>query len=91
MPGTWGTIAYEILGYVPSKKTAQNEYYVALKKIQKLLNKGWSPEEVALIWNTSLGGSEKPHRVRGVNEYGVEYDSIAYAGHVMHAYTYLVD
>ena len=79
MPGTWETIALEMLGYIPQQKTATNERYVAVKKIAKLLKKGWSPEEVALIWNTSLGGAEIPKRVKGVNALGVPYDSPAYA------------
>lgn len=91
MGGTWSAIANEILGYVPQKKTPLVEKYVAVKKIQSLLRIGWTVEEVALIWNTSLAGIEKPLRIAGVNKQGVAYDSPAYAAKVVHAYKYLVD
>lgn len=86
MPGTWEIISKEILGYVPQQKNVKNERYVAIKKISKLLKKGWSPEEVALIWNTSLGGEEVPRRVKGINALGVPYDSPAYAARVVNRF-----
>jgi len=61
----------------------KNEEKVARWKIQQLLNKGNSPRQVALIWNTSLGGSEKPLEKKGVNKQGVRFDSVAYANDVV--------
>lgn len=85
MPGTWDGVATEIVGSsVP--QTPVNERYVAVKKIQKLLDEGKTEREIALIWNTSLGGSERPFEKRGTNKKGVRYDSVAYALKVMTAY-----
>lgn len=55
-------------------------------KIQKLLNKGHTVDEVAKIWNGSLGGSEKPLNKKGVNSKKVKYDTVAYALKVVETY-----
>lgn len=85
MPSTWVGVSKEILGYVEIQ-TPINEEYVAVKKIQKLLDEGNTPRQVALVWNTSLGGVEKPLEKKGKNKKGVHFDSIAYALKVTKAY-----
>lgn len=82
MPATWKSISKQVMGReVP--QTPENETRVAMLKIQQLLEKGHTPKQVALIWNTSLGGVEKPLVKRGVNSKGVKYDSEAYANKVI--------
>lgn len=81
LPDTWKTISKEMTGKV-LPQTPQNEYLVSKSKIAKLLQT-YSPMEVALIWNTSLGGSEKPLIKKGRNSSSYNYDSLAYANAVM--------
>jgi hypothetical protein len=84
MPATWNIISKQTIGKV-IPQTPENERMVAETKIQGLLDQGYSPKEVALIWNTSLGGSEKPMIKKGVNAKGVAYDSESYANKVLKA------
>lgn len=90
MPATWETISKQITGKV-LPQTPENENKVAVAKITQLFKKykgqGLSDTDaarnVALIWNTSLGGSEKPLIKKGVNGKGVKYDSGGYAEKVL--------
>lgn len=88
MPGTWRDISTEIVKEV-LPQTPINEKYVAVHKIQELLDKGFDEKEVAMIWNTSLGGVEEPLIRKGekvINGKKVKYDSVAHALKVMNAY-----
>lgn len=59
--------------------TPTNERYVALAKIEHHLQEGYTPSEVARIWNQGNAG---PCRA-GVNRFGVRYDSCKYVRLVM--------
>jgi hypothetical protein len=88
LPATWNTISSEynkaMTGESSSlEQTPNNEDDVAKWKIAQLLSRGHSPYEVALIWNTSLGGQETPMEKKGVNSSGIAYDSAAYANKVV--------
>lgn len=85
MPATWRQVSQEVTGKV-LPQSPLNEEYVAVKKIQMLLNEGKNEREVALIWNGSLGGSEAAVEKRGVNRFGVRYDTKTYALKVLTAY-----
>lgn len=78
MPSTWKQWAGEFLGNSNAQPTKQNQDFVAQSKINQLINAGYNAEEIALIWN---GGT--PQRKKGVNQYGVSYDSGAYANKVI--------
>lgn len=80
MPNTWRQWAGEFLGDPNAPQTPENQDYVAMAKIDSLLKQGYNPAEIALIWN---GGT--PTVKRGVNKYGVAYDSGAYANKVLKA------
>jgi hypothetical protein len=54
--------------------TPINERYIALTRVQNMLNRGYTPHQVALAWNAGT-----PVERKGVNKYGVSYDSRAYA------------
>lgn len=82
IPATWAIISKEVAGQV-IPQTAENERFIAEQKINQLLEKGHTPKEVALIWNTSLGGAEKPFVRKGTNKKGVKFDSGAYASKVV--------
>ena len=78
MPQTWAHWSTKVFGRV-EKQTPINEEYVALHKIQHHLDEGYSDREVALVWNQ---GNASPCK-SGVNKYGVEYNSCAYANKVL--------
>lgn len=80
MPSTWKLFSKEILGYV-APQTEENEYYVVVKKIQKWHLQGMSEYDIFLSWNAG-----SPIKVKGVNKYGVKYDSVAYANTAMNHY-----
>lgn len=85
LPTTWQLVSKEITGKV-LPQTPLNEEYVAVKKVQKLLDEGKTEKEVAMIWNGSLGGSEVAIEKRGVNKHGQKYDTKLYASLVLTAY-----
>jgi hypothetical protein len=79
MEGTYEAVSRQMTGETLAF-TPINEKYVASLKVQKLLDQGKAKdaEEVARIWNTSLMGQEKPLVKKGVNKWGVAYDSLAH-------------
>lgn len=78
MPATWRQWAGQYLGSPNAPQTPENQDRVAEAKISDLLRQGYDAREIALIWN---GG--EPTVKRGVNKYGVRYDSGAYAEKVL--------
>lgn len=78
MPSTWQAVSIEMTGSVLTQ-LPNNEKYVASLKIQSLLDKGRTPRDIALIWNGSLAGSEKPIEKKGRNKKGILYNTTAYA------------
>jgi len=78
MPATWKSWAKQYLGNENAPMTPANQDKVALSKINDLLKQGYGAKEIALIWN---GG--QPIVKKGVNKYGVPYDSGAYANKVL--------
>ncbi len=74
MESSWKAWAKKYLGKETAPMTPANQDKVALGEIKRLLAQGYSPEEVALIWN---GG--QPKAKAGVNQFGVKYDSGDYA------------
>jgi hypothetical protein len=93
MPATWKIISQQYLQSTGEtgdnqmfpnilSMTQENENKVARWKIGQLLAAGNTPEQVAMIWNGSLGGSEQAVAKKGVNSKGVKYDTQAYADKV---------
>ena len=78
MPATWKSWAGQYLGNPNAPMTPQNQDTVAKAHIQSLIAKGYNAQQIALIWN---GG--QPIVKKGVNKYGVKYDSGAYARKVL--------
>ncbi|MEK9694526.1 MAG: hypothetical protein VW270_02115 [Candidatus Poseidoniales archaeon] len=54
--------------------TEETEMYVAIKKIQKWKQQGFSDKEIARLWNSGT-----PTPKKGINKHGVAYDTEAYA------------
>ena len=85
MPGTWANYSSEYLQSIGSapmslEMTPANQDAVAKFKIQQLLSKGYSPEQVASTWNS--GGPDWIGKT-GVNSQGVAYDVPSYVKKVM--------
>ena len=55
---------------------------MALYKVQKWLDQGYSVGSIARIWNSG----RKDICIKGVNSYGVPYDSCKYEQNVLAAY-----
>lgn len=89
MPETWKSWSKTHLGReVPleqASKELQNE--VAYKQIKYWKDQGFNPGQIASMWNAGEG---KPNAYKenwkGVNDFGVEYDTPAYAKKVAEAY-----
>jgi len=77
MPATWAGHSTKVLGYV-APQTPVNEKYVATAVISEWLRKGMTERQIALVWNGGDGREKK-----GVNKYGVAYDTGAYANKVL--------
>ena len=84
-PATWRIISREMAGEI-LERTPVNENYIAMLKVQQLLDRGWNAEEIGRIWNSSLGGDEVPHKRVGVNKHGVRFNSISYGKAILGHY-----
>lgn len=76
MPENWSEWSAEYaraigLGEQTLLPTPKNQDAVAKFKIQQLLNKGFSPSEIASIWNS---GSPNPEGKIGVNKKGIPFN-----------------
>lgn len=85
---TWRGYAKEILGDENADITSkENQNKVAYGKIKQWKEAGYNPAQIASMWNA---GSSKPNAYkenhRGVNKYGVQYDTPAYAQRVSDYY-----
>ena len=74
MPATWRAESQRIIGYV-APLTEENAEYVATIKVQQLLDRGRSEHSIILAWNA---GENAKNCSKGVNKYGVAYNSCAY-------------
>jgi hypothetical protein len=81
MPNTWPIVSKEVTGKVLAQ-TPENENYVAVLKINELSQK-WNDRQVSMIWNSSLGGSEKPRAIKGINKWHIKFNTVAYADTVI--------
>ncbi len=74
---TWKIWSKEVIGYVP-KMSYINEKYVAMVKVEKWTKQGYSPFQIALIWNGGVP-REKKGTKRGINGKKYRYNSGNYA------------
>jgi len=80
MPATWVHRSTQVLGYV-APLTPINDRYVTAVTVQGWLNRGYSAYQIGLLHN---GGEIKEKK--GINKFGVAYDSAAYARKVVANY-----
>lgn len=73
MPSTWRGYSIDVYGEIV-EQTKENARYVAEMKVYEFLKKGYSEEEIFLIWNQGNRYKCKS----GTNKYGVKYDSCLY-------------
>ncbi len=78
MPSTWKQASIEVYGEV-REQTPVRERYVAWKKIERWLEEGYTPRDVAAIWNQGHPGKCSS----GVNKHGVAYNSCEYINKVL--------
>jgi hypothetical protein len=78
LKGTWVAHSQEILGEV-REMVPEVERYVAMKKIERWLEAGYTVAQIPLLWNQ---GNTSPCKA-GVNKHGVKFDSCAYQNKVL--------
>ena len=78
MPETWKHHSTLIYGEV-RPMTPAREWYVVTRLFDMWLNDGMTEAQIALKWNA--GGASRCSR--GINRYGVAYDSCAYVAEVL--------
>lgn len=84
MPDTFRRLSIIHFG-TTTKMTNENQDKLAYLEAKRLLVKGYSEKDIALTWNQGNRGQCK----RGVNKFGVKYDSCAYAEKFMKTYNRL--
>ena len=89
-PATWKNYAQQVLGDKNAPMNADNETYVVHKKVSGWLEKGYTPKQIASMWNAGTGEPDAysgkfsdGSPSRGVNKkYGVKFDVPGYADKV---------
>ena len=80
---TWKSLAKTYLNDENAKLTPENQDTVVYKHIYDLKNQGYTPDQIAGIWNH--GNADYGNAV-GVNSYEVKYDAPGYVRDVMANY-----
>lgn len=88
MPSTWKQWAKESLGDENAEMSIANQNKVAYDKVKQWKDQGLTPAQIASKWNS--GGENKyKENHKGINKYGVAYDTPAYALKVSQYYNEL--
>ena len=82
MPNTYRALTKKHLGEVKGYSTSTAEF-VVYKEIYELKSKNITPKQIFQIWNQ--GTYTKPC-IKGVNKFGVKYDSCQYVKDAMKIY-----
>lgn len=75
LPRTWVAYSTDVAGKV-LPQTETNERLITVGKIREWLAAGFSDRDIFLMWNQGAPG---PACYKGVNQWGVAYDSCEYA------------
>jgi len=89
-PDTWKNYAQQVYGDPNTPLTPDHETHVVKTKVAGWLEKGYSPKQIASMWNAGVGEPDaysgkfsNGQPSRGINKkYGVPYDVPAYANKV---------
>lgn len=77
LPSTYKMMSTKYIGYV-TELTETNEVYILSSWVEEMMNKGYNDYQIAIRHNRPDG-----KEVKGINKFGVKYDSGAYATSVM--------
>lgn len=83
MPGNFEAAA-KAAGLNPSDFSPENQDKVAYYQVKKYKDQGYQPWEIASLWNSGSPDKWKDHK--GVNKYGVAYDTPAHVAKVKENY-----
>ncbi len=82
-PDTWKKYSQETFGH-EEPLTNDNETYVVREKVKKWIDEGRTTSQIASMWNAGEGKPDAyKQNWKGVNKYGVKYDTPAYAKNVL--------
>ena len=85
--GFWNNNAQKYLGNANAPLTRDNQNRVAYAYIKSKKEQGYSPTQIASMWNAGDGKPDAyKQNWRGVNSYGVKYDTPAYVAKVYGTY-----
>ncbi|MFP4025765.1 MAG: transglycosylase SLT domain-containing protein [Thiohalospira sp.] len=84
MPETWDIYCYMFFGKQLDITNPKNQDIIAYKKIENLINKGYSNSEIAATWNS--GNAQNWQSKIGVNSYGISYNVPAYVDNFLTIY-----
>jgi len=86
MPATFNAYAKEYTiqtGEPISGQTPENQDKIALFKVQQWIDKGYDAKQIASMWNAGEGRPDAWKNWKGVNAFGVAYDTPAYVNKVL--------
>lgn len=85
MPDTWKNLSKKHLGDENAPLSVENQNKVAYMEIKSLKDQGYTPAQIASIWNSGQADTYKTGGV-GVNAQGVEYNVPKYVSTVSNYY-----
>ena len=80
-PKTWHAYSKEVTGQDDLPMTADSETYVVNQKVKQWIDEGKTASNIASLWNAGNPNAYKGNK--GINSYGVAYDTPAYAKKVV--------
>lgn len=86
MPNTWRKLSIRYFGLV-IEMTPKNQDILTYKRIDELLEKGYTPDQIASIWNC---GKPTYKGVVGINYLGVRYNTPRYVEKFMNVYNKMI-
>lgn len=85
--GTWKSVAGKYLGDQNAQLTRENENKATYLRIADWKKQGYNPAQIASMWNAGEGRPNAyKENWRGVNKYGVKFDTPAYVAKVYETY-----
>lgn len=85
--GTWKAVAGKYLGDPNAPLNLENENKATYLRIKDWKDQGYNPAQIASMWNAGEGRPNAyKENWRGINKYGVKYDTPAYVNKVYSEY-----
>jgi len=83
LPSTWTLYCLEFYGKELDIRVDENQDRVAYLKLKKLLDNGFTEDQIASFWNS---GRANGHHLVGVNKHGVPYNVKKYVDNFLSIY-----